>query len=422
MVASSRTLITALATAIVALGPLTMSIYGPSMPAIAVALDTTGGMVQLTLTVYLIGFALAQLVYGPLSDRFGRRRLLILGLVVYVLGSAACALAGSIEMLIAARLVQAAGACAGPALGRAMVRDVFARHEAARVLAVVGMALALAPAVGPVLGGHLQSWFDWEAIFVLLGAAGLVLLLAVARSLPETNRHPDPDALRPARIARNYLGLLRHPVFLGYLGPAAVTLGGLFTFMAVAPFLLIDGAGLSPRQYGWTSLPIVGAYLLGSALVTRCSGRAGLDRLILASGALVLTGAGLLLVLALAGAPGVASLIGPILLWGGGMGLALPTATAGALAPFPHMAGTASALMGCMQMGTGALGSLLVSRLHEGSAVPVAVTLATLGLGGYALYYALVWRRHDRVAAWDPANPAAGRGTRPATVRSGSHP
>jgi DHA1 family bicyclomycin/chloramphenicol resistance-like MFS transporter len=384
--------LTATLTAVVALGPLTMSTYAPSMPAIADALGTTPGLVQATLGVYLAGFALGQLLYGPLSDRFGRRRMLLLGLVVFVAGSAVCGFAGSIGTLLLGRVVQAVGVCAGSALGRAMVRDVYAREEAARVLAFVGMALAVAPAVGPLLGGQLQAAFDWHAIFAVLGAAGIAAALAVAL-LPETNRDPDPDALRPARLASTYAAIARNRTFLGYCAVGAATLGGLFTYHSVAPFLLIGVAGLSPEEYGWVNLLTVGAYFAGSFVANRFGARIGLDRAVAASAALVLAGAALLLVCSLAAPASVATVMGPVMLWTAGMGLALPNSMAGALGPFPRAAGSASALMGFAQMGVGALGSVALARVGGGTAVPLALVLLALGGAGYGLWFALVWRR-----------------------------
>jgi DHA1 family bicyclomycin/chloramphenicol resistance-like MFS transporter len=384
---------TLLVAAITALGALTMSMYTPSMPAIAHALGARPGMVQATLSIYLVGFAVGQLFYGPLSDRFGRRPVLILGLIVFVAGSVACGLAESIESLIAARLLQALGAAAGATLGRAMVRDIYARDQAARVLSIIGMALAVAPAVGPVAGGYLQVWFNWHAIFAALGAVGLALLVTVALRMPETNRSPDLHALRPMRIAANYAELMRNPTYIGYMAVGAVALGGLFTFHAAAPFVLMGLVGLTPEQYGWTSSITVAAYLAGGFAANRLVERLGVDRLILASGFLLLAGSSLMLAFSLAHIVTIASVLGPMSLWSMGIGIALPNSMAGALSPFPRIAGSASALMGFMQMGVGAVGSITVARLHDGTVTPPATALLCFAVIGFGLWWRLVWRR-----------------------------
>src|SRR6266446_10357734 len=189
--------VTALLTALVALGPMSTDLYLPSLPGLLRHFDADIAEVQLTLSVFLVGLAVGQLVYGPLSDRFGRRPVLLAGLILYVVASAICALAPGVPTLIAARLLQATGACAGPVVCRAVVRDVHGREGAARILSYMGAAMALAPTLGPILGGFLELWFGWRAAFAVMtlyGAAGLVI---VALALPETNLAPDLHAARP---------------------------------------------------------------------------------------------------------------------------------------------------------------------------------------------------------------------------------
>lgn len=382
-------------TAIVALGPLTMSMYMPSMPAIARDLGASPSMVQATLSIYLIGFAVAQLAYGPLSDRFGRRRTLLGGLLVFIAGTAMCGFAQSIDSLLAGRLVQAAGACAGPVLGRAMIRDVYPRDQGARVLAFVGMALAVAPAVGPLIGGYLQVWFDWHSIFAVLGAAGLALLAFVALRVPETNACPDRYALEAGRMAANYRAVASSPAFLGYTALASGALGGLFAYHAAAPFLLIELVGVEVHHYGWLSMTTVGGYMFGSFLATRIVHRLGIDRTLVASACVSLAGAGLFLVLAFVLPAGILTIMGPVAVFTTGVGMGLPASMAGALAPFPRMAGAAAGLMGFAQTGMGALGSILTARLGVGSPVPAGVSLTVLTLSGCLLWYLLVWRRRE---------------------------
>lgn len=383
--------ITALATLFVALGPITLSMYAPAMPALAVALDTTPAMVQLTLTVYLAAFAVAQLVYGPLSDRFGRRPVVLGGMVVFVAGSVEAAFATSIETLLLARFVQAVGACAGPAVARAIVRDLYSGPAAARVLALVGMALTLAPAVGPAIGGYLQTWFGWRAIFLALGLFGVAVLTA-AFFMAETNRRRDPAALDPRRMVANYRRLAVSPAYLGYVAIVACTLGGLLSYVAGSPFVLISIVGLSPEAFGWTSIATTSGYFVGSIAASRLVGRVGIRSLVTAGMLVVLAGGGLLSLNVAMGWIGVATVVGPMILWTCGLGAVYPSAMAGALQPFPQIAGAASALMGFVQMGSAALGSLAVARLNDGTALAIGVVPVAMGLLGFAVYWLTVGR------------------------------
>ncbi len=393
--APRETQVALMATCFVALGPLTMSMYTPAMPALASKLETSASLVQLTLTVYLVAFASAQLVYGPVSDRFGRRPVLIVGLTVYVAASAMAGAVTGIWGLMIARFVQALGACAGPAMARAIVRDQFAEAASARVYALIGLAIAVVPAVGPLLGGYMQGWTGWRSIFLAQAAFGLTLLIATVWLVRETNAGDAKRPIAPRAVAKGYAELLADRRFLGPTALLACAIGGLLTFVAAAPFVLIDLVGLSPVAYGWVALSISGSYFGGSILTNRIVGRTGPDRL-LCAGALAILAGGIGLTAALAvGWVGVVPVVLPMCLWMVGMGLVLPNGLAKAMAPFPDRAGAASALVGFLQIGTGAAGTLLVAALEDGTPLALAVAPTTVGIVGVAAFALLTAPARD---------------------------
>lgn len=382
-------IVAVLLTLAVSMGPISTDLYLPSLPSLTSALETDVASVQLTLSVFLVGLAFSQLVYGPLSDRFGRRPALKVGLILYVVASVACALATSVEMLIAARFVQAVGACSGQVLGRAVVRDVYGREGSARMLAYIGAAMALAPAIGPILGGYLTVWFGWRANFVLLTFYGAVALAGVWFLLAETNAYVG----RPTSVSRmvgDYLGLLGHRAYVGYILCIATTYCGLFAFISGSSFVFIDVLGLPPDLYGFCFAAVVIGYMSGAILSGRTVHRFGIERL-LSIGVLVLAGSGLAMAgLVLAGIETVWSVLIPMMVYMTGVGLVLPNALAGALGPFPEKAGAASALSGFSQMGIAALVGIAVGAAFDGTARPMAIAIALSGCAAVAAYRLLV--------------------------------
>ncbi|MEO5336228.1 MAG: multidrug effflux MFS transporter [Magnetospirillum sp. WYHS-4] len=379
----------ALLTALVSFGPLSTDMYLPALPAMTGDLGTGVAEVQLTLSLFVAGFALAQLLVGPLSDRFGRRPVLMGGLTLYVLAGLACMLAPSVETLTAARFVQALGACTGSVLGRAVVRDLHEPDQAARLLAYMGAAMALAPMVAPLLGGFLTVRWGWRSIFGALVLIGAVLLALVARRLPETNAHPDALALRPGRMLANYAGLLRHRVYVGHLLTVAFGFAGLFAFISGSSFVLIGDFGVDPQDFGFAFGLVVAGYGLGSLASGRLVRRLGIARLIPLGCSTSLAGA--LALLALAGVHQVAAVVGPMAIFAAGTGLLLPNALAGAIGPFPRMAG-AAALVGFVQMGTAALAGVAVGQWHDGTALPMASVIATTATAALAAHFAVARR------------------------------
>jgi MFS transporter, DHA1 family, multidrug resistance protein len=370
----------ALLTALTAFGPLSTDMYLPSLPSIATEFAADVGAVQLTLSVFLLGMGFAQLVVGPYSDRFGRRTALLVGLALYTVATFACLLAPSIEFLIGARFVQALGACTGVVVARAVVRDVYGPDRAAKVLAYMGTAMALAPVVAPIVGGQLVLWFDWRSNFVLLFIFGGVLFLLVWRLLADTNRWHNPEALKPTRLAANYALLLGNGRYLGYVLTNAFVFCGMFAFISGSSFVIIGFLGLSPDLYGISFAIAVVGYMIGTILAGRLTLRIGIDGMLFAGG-LIAAGAGLaMLGLALVGVASAAAIIVPMLIYMIGMGIVMPNSMAGAIGPYPKMAGAAAAMMGFIQMMLASLVGFLVGQLDDGTQIPMAAAVAASGV------------------------------------------
>lgn len=398
MARADSLIVAVLLTALVALGPISTDLYLPSLPSIGRDFGVGTAEVQLTLSVFLAGFACSQLIYGPLSDRFGRRPVILIGLAVYLLATLLCMVAPSIEVLILARFLQALGACVGPVLGRAVVRDVYGRERAAQVLSYMGMAMALAPAFGPIIGGYLEVWFGWQANFAVLAVFALVILVAIQVTLPETNRWMDPAATRPGRLVSTYLELLRHRSYRGYVMIVSFSYAGIFSFISGSAFILIGILGLSPDRYGFCFAAIVVGFMIGTFLSGRLTRRLGLERMIqLGTGVQCLGG---LMGLAIygAGLVTVVTIVGPMVVFMIGTGLVMPNAQAGAIGPFPKTAGSASALLGFIQMGLAALVGIAVGHGSETSALPMMAAIALVALGA-ALSYWLIVRPSAAVSA-----------------------
>jgi DHA1 family bicyclomycin/chloramphenicol resistance-like MFS transporter len=270
--------------ALVALGPLSTDLYIPSLPTLIDVFRTDAAHVQLTLSVFLAGFAVAQLAYGALSDRFGRRPVMLGGLAIYLVATIGCLFATSIEQLIGARFVQAIGACAGPVLARAVVRDVWGPVDSARALAYIGGAMALAPLIAPTLGGVLTVVFGWQANFALLALLGAAQLVAVWHWLGESNEHPDAGATGIGRMLVNFRMLLADREYLGCLLALGLSYSALFAFISGSSFVLIGRYGLSPAVYGMCFGSVVAGYIAGAQIAGRLVRRRGTHGLLQSGG------------------------------------------------------------------------------------------------------------------------------------------
>ncbi len=372
--------------ALTSVGPLSTDFYLPALPAIAQALGSDSGGAQLTLSAYMIGFGSGQLIIGPLSDRYGRRPVMMWGTLVFVLASAACALADTVETLVLARFVQALGACVGPVLGRAVVRDVYGPHEAARVLSHVSTATALAPLLAPVFGGWLSAQFGWRSTFIVLTGYGLALILLARVVLQETNLQPDLQAMHPRRMLANYATLLRDRRYLGALLVGCGAFTALFAFISGSAFVYIGIYRMSPEQMGIAFGANVTGYMISSTLSARYSRRVGSERMIL-FGTVLGSLAGLLMVgLNLAGVYSLAAVMGPMWLVTFAVGLVLPNSAALGLMDYPRMAGSAASMMGFAQMGLASGVGMVVGHKLSDSVLPLAYAVS-----GGMLFAWLVW-------------------------------
>jgi DHA1 family bicyclomycin/chloramphenicol resistance-like MFS transporter len=380
--------LTALLAGLSAVGPLTTDMYLPSLPDIARQLDASSAQVQLTISAYLIGFAGGQIIYGPVSDRHGRKPVLIAAIALYCAASLACALSTSIEMLIVARAFQALGGSGGIVLTRAIVRDIYSGAHAGRELSVIGSVMALAPVLAPIIGGLIQTGFGWRVTFLALVATGFAGAAVVWSLLPETLNTRAAERVSIASMLRSYRVVSRNPAYLAYLAITSASYAGLFAWISGSAFVLQDLYGLAPFDFGVAfAIGSIG-YMTGSAIAARLVVRLGLDG-VLGLGGCACAAGGLGMVAAVAaGLTSSMSLVLPMAVYLAGLGMVLPQGIAGAMTPFPERAGAASSLFGFMQQTAAAICGAAVGWFLGKSAWPLAAGVAVMGLATLGLWLA----------------------------------
>lgn len=381
----------ALLAAMVALGPLSVDMYLPAMPAMMLALDTDISNMHLTLSSYLAGFAVFHLACGPLADRFGRKPVLLLGTALFIIACLGCSQSNTVPELLLFRFLQGVGACVGPTLARTVARDVYGPTEVARALSLIAMLMTLAPAVAPGVGGLLLMVLPWPSIFLFLAAYAAVTMLLIHRLLPESL--PQVQSLHLRNIASNYRELIVDPFFLSVTTASGLVYAGLITYLSSSSFIYINMLGVPVEYFGLLFLTSVIGYMLGSALSARLSRRHDSEQIMragvvvgMASSSAVLAGVYLF-------PQSVAAIMLPMALYSVAMGLVLPHAMTIALRPFAHIAGTASALLGFIQMSLSAAASALVGMVLHTTALPMAwalvlisVAALILGMRAFQLY------------------------------------
>ena len=355
------------------LQPITTDLYLPALPALTDGFGAPMAQAQLTLTALLLAFGLSQLIWGPLSDRFGRRPILLIGLTAYVLASVASTLSPSMGMLIVWRTVQGAAMGAGVMCARAIVRDLYAPALGARVMSKGLSGLGVIACLSPPLGGLLSDLFSWRMALLTLALFGAACLGLVAFRFSETVAQKNLHALKPATLLRTWLSILRNPTFVAFSALSAASYGGLFTFLASSSFVFIQVLGLSKTQYGMLMFSMAFAYLLGTFLCRRLLPIFGVRRSVAIAGALSLSGGSLMGVLALAGLHNGWAIMLPFYLFMLGHGVHQPCGQSGAIGPFPQAAGAASALNGFLMMTTAfAMGGWLGNHM-DGTVYPLVL-------------------------------------------------
>ncbi len=374
-----------------AIGPFSIDMYLPGFPAIAEDLHTSVDAVSYSLSSFFVGICIGQIICGPLLDRYGRKRPLYGGLVLYILASIGCALSTSIEVLVLFRFLQALGGCVGMVAPRAIVRDVFPVEENAKVFSLLILVLGISPIIAPTAGSFIIVNYDWHIVFVVLAIVTALLLLAVIFYLPES-KQPDPSfQLRPAPILRAFGSVLKVPQFYTYAIAGGLVSAALFAYLSGSPFVFMNLYGLTQQQYGWI-FGLIAAGLITTSqlnnLLLKKYRSEQILRVTIALQALI----GLTLVIGTAmNWFGLVGIIVCIALFLSCQGFSFPNASALSMAPFTKEAGSASALLGALQMGLGALASALVGAFNNGTAVPLAATMAGCAVLGWIIL--LVGRR-----------------------------
>jgi DHA1 family bicyclomycin/chloramphenicol resistance-like MFS transporter len=370
--------LTALLAALTAVGPLSTDMYLPSLPDIARDLNASTSQVQLTISSYLIGFACGQILYGPVSDRHGRKPVLLAAVALFCAASIVCMLATSVEMLILARIAQALGGSGAVVVTRAIVRDLYSGARAGRELSVISSVMAVAPVLAPMVGGMLQAAFGWRSIFVLLVVAGVSAFVIVWALLPETLQKRD-EATSASSMLQSYRVIVSNRVFLAYLGLGFFSYAGLFAWISGASFVLQNLYGLTPLVFGFIFAIATFGYFTGTTIAARIVTRVGLDGMI-GIGSVLCAAGGLLACVSIAlGLTSSLSLVIPVAIFLAGFGMVLPQSIAGAITPFPERAGAASSLLGFVQqIGAALCGALVASLLGE-NAWPLAGAIALMG-------------------------------------------
>ena len=378
-----RTLLVLILGSLSAIGPLSIDMYLPGFPEIAAQLHTSVDNVAYSLSSFFIGICAGQLICGPLLDRFGRKKPLYAGLIIYIIASIGCALSTSVEMLIAFRFLQAIGGCVGMVAPSAIVRDLFPVNESAKVFSLLILVLGVSPIIAPTVGSYLIASFGWQSVFIVLSIIVALLFTAVYFLLPES-KSPDPEfSLKPKTILSSYLNVLKEPQFYTFAFAGAIAAAGLFAYLGGSPFVFMNLFKVSPQVYGWIFAIIAAGLITSSQFNTVLLRKYNSSQIIRVTlmvqasvGILLFTGSAL-------GWLNLYATIALIFLFLSCQGFTFPNSAALSLAPFKKEAGSASALMGAIQMALGAFASAMVGYINNGTSLPMTGIMASCALLGF---------------------------------------
>ena len=359
-----------------------MQILLPALPQIATDFEVESSTAQLTLSLSMLAIALGTLFYGPMSDKFGRKPIMLVGLLITLVGSIFCYYSTTIETLIASRFVQAFGGAVGLVLARAIVRDSFEPEEAARVIATLVMVMVVIPMLSPALGGELMNWFGWQSVFLVVAVGSLIMMLFTATQLQETLVEPVQFE-GVVEMLKTYAKLLKSDAFRGYALCVSFVSVVFFSFIAAAPEIMVSTLQRPPTEYGYYFVIIPLGFMLGNNVARRFVTGHGPDTMI-ARGAIVgIAGVLLALALQLAGIQHPIALFAPVALAVFGNGISLPIAQAAAINEFPEMAGSASGLTGFLQMALSAIAAQVVALIYNGTAIPLLILMLSAATLSY---------------------------------------
>lgn len=370
-----------------AIGPFSIDMYLPGFPDIAKDLNTDVSKVSLTLSGFFIGISIGQLLYGPLLDKYGRKKPMYFGLALYIATSFGCTIAKSVEVLIALRFLQAIGGCVGMVASRAVVRDLFDVKENARIFSLLMLVVGISPIVAPTVGGYLSAALGWRSIFIVLGSIGTVILLMVIFLLPESKEPDSSYSLHPKAILSKFGAVFKEKQFVVYAFAGAFTAAGLYAYIAGSPHVFMEIFGVTKQTYGWIFTIVAAGLVAATQINARILNRHTSEYIIPRAVAFQSITGILLFVGFIMGWWGLHSSVVLCCIFLACQGFTFPNASALAIAPFKENAGSASALLGGVQMAVGALATVLVSVFHNETATPMGGIMALCAFTALCILY-----------------------------------